>query len=59
MLILSVYLTIKFIDYNIKLKNHIKTSENAVQYFSNESEKLKSIYESYVDEYLEKQINKK
>ncbi len=46
-------------DYNFKLKKHIKTSENAVIYFSNEIDKLKSIYENYVDNYLEDLKRKK
>ncbi|MBS1548522.1 MAG: hypothetical protein JSS94_01470 [Bacteroidetes bacterium] len=55
----SIYLTYQFIKYNIKLKKHIKTSEKAVQYFVDESEKHKNIYENYVDNYLEKQNKNK
>lgn len=50
---LSLYLTYRFINYNFKLKKYIKTSEKAINYFSNESDNLKSIYENYVDNYLE------
>ena len=56
-LVLSIYFTTKLILNNIALKKHIKSCEEAVNYFSNESEKLKSIYENYVDNYLE--LNKK
>ncbi|WP_405383768.1 hypothetical protein [Maribacter sp. LLG6340-A2] len=52
-IILSIYLTYRFIKYNFKLKKYIKTSEKAINYFSNESNNLKSIYENYVDNYLE------
>ena len=56
-LVLSIYFTTKLILNYIALKKHIKSCEEAVNYFSNESEKLKSIYENYVDNYLE--LNKK
>ena len=52
-IILSLYLTYRFINFNFKLKKYIKTCEKAVIYFSNESDNLKSIYENYVDIYLE------
>lgn len=52
-LLLSLFLTYQFVMYNVKLKKHIRSSENAVRYFENESEKLKSIYENYVENYLE------
>jgi len=55
--LLSLYLTIIFFQYNRKLKLHIKTAEDTVEYFRIEGENLKSIYESYVDNYLER--NKK
>ena len=48
-LCLSLYLTYKFIIYNVQLKKHIRTTENAVKYFAGESENLKSIYENYVE----------
>lgn len=53
-IVLSLYLTYKFFNYTYKLKKYIKTSENATNYFSNESDKLKGIYENYVDNYLER-----
>lgn len=58
-IILSIYLTYRFLNYNFKLKKYIKTSENAISYFSNESDKLKGIYENYVDNYLEDLKRKK
>jgi hypothetical protein len=57
-LCLSLYLTYKFIIYNVQLKKHIRTTENAVKYFAGESENLKSIYENYVENYLESQKRK-
>ena len=57
-LILSTYFTISYIITLNNLKKHIKSSEYAVNYFANESEKLKSVYENYVDNYLN-QIKKK
>ena len=56
---LSLFLTYKFIINSTKLKRHIKATESAVQYFANESEKLKSIYENYVDTNLENQKRNK
>lgn len=56
-LILSIFFTVKYIWVTHALRKHIKSSENAINYFSNESEKLKNIYENYVDNYLE-QIKK-
>lgn len=52
---LSIYFTLRSIKFSNSLKKHTKTTENAIQYFSNESEKLKVVYENYVDNYLEKQ----
>lgn len=52
---LSIYFTLRSIKLSNSLKKHTKTAENAIQYFSNESEKLKVVYENYVDNYLEKQ----
>lgn len=40
------------------LKKHIRITENAVKYFAGESENLKSIYENYVENYLESQKRK-
>ncbi|MBN9336304.1 MAG: hypothetical protein J0I88_00405 [Chryseobacterium sp.] len=57
-LCLSAYLTYKFIIYNVMLKKHIRITENAVKYFAGESENLKSIYENYVENYLESQKRK-
>ena len=57
-LCLSLYLTYKFIIYNVQLKKHIRTTENAVKYFAGESENLKSMYENYVENYLESQKRK-
>lgn len=51
-ILLSIYLSYKFVVYNRKLKTHIESAENAVEYFSGESDKLKAIYENYVDTYL-------
>ena len=51
-ILLSLYLSYVFFNYNRKLKLHIKTSENAIAYFKTEGENLKSTYESYVDNYL-------
>ena len=58
-IILSIYLTYIYVNYNFKLKKHIKKSENAILYFSQEGEILKSNYENYVDNYLDDLKRKK
>ncbi len=52
-IILSLFLTYKFVSYNLKLKKHIKAVDGAVSYFAGESNILKSVYENYVENYLE------
>ncbi|MDO5606907.1 MAG: hypothetical protein Q4G08_00475 [Capnocytophaga sp.] len=51
--VLSVYFTIAYLLTTKALKKHIKSSENAVAYFASESEKLKAIYENYIENYLD------
>ncbi|WP_185147261.1 hypothetical protein [Chryseobacterium binzhouense] len=58
-ILLSIFLTYKFILYNLKLKKHIKTVDGAVSYFAGESNILKSIYENYVENYLEESKKKR
>ncbi len=52
-IVLSLFLTYKFVSYNLKLKKHIKSVDGAVSYFAGESNILKSVYENYVENYLE------
>lgn len=58
-LVLSIYFTINYLILTKALKKHIKSSENAVNYFSNESERLKINYENYINTYLEDLKKKK
>ncbi|WP_312345565.1 hypothetical protein [Chryseobacterium binzhouense] len=41
------------------MKKHIKTVDGAVSYFAGESNILKSIYENYVENYLEESKKKR
>ncbi len=50
----SFYFTYHFLRVNFQLKKHLKTAENAELYFINESENLKSVYEDYVNNYLQR-----
>ncbi|MDQ1161283.1 amino acid permease [Chryseobacterium sp. SORGH_AS 447] len=49
----SLFLTYKFWDFNTKLKNYRKIAGDAENHFEKESEILKSVYESYVNNYLD------
>lgn len=52
-LFLSIFLTFKLFYYNFKLVKHTNSVDDAVKYFSSESENLKSVYENYIENYLE------
>ncbi len=58
-IVLSLFFTYKFVSYNLKLKKHIKSVDGAVSYFAGESNILKSVYENYVENYLEASKTKK
>ena len=55
---LSIFLTFKVFYYNFKLVKHTNSVDDAVKYFSSESENLKSVYENYIENYLESIKNK-
>ncbi|WP_378104982.1 hypothetical protein [Chryseobacterium sp. sg2396] len=49
----SLFLTYKFWDFNTKLKKYKKIAGDAENHFEKESEILRSVYEGYVNNYLD------
>ena len=50
----SLYVLYQLVRYIKNLKKQLKTVENGIQYFSTEIEVLKSDYEIYVGDYLQR-----
>lgn len=50
----SLFISYKFVTYIKTLKQQLSIVENAIHHFSNESDVLKAEYETYVNNYLEK-----
>lgn len=53
----SLFISYKLVVYIKTLKQQLSIVENAIHHFSNESEVLKAEYETYVNNYLEKNRN--
>jgi uncharacterized protein with PQ loop repeat len=53
----SLFISYKLVVYIKTLKQQLSIVENAIHHFSNESEVLKGEYETYVNNYLEKNRN--
>jgi hypothetical protein len=56
-IVTSLLISYKLIIYIKTLKKQLTIVENAIHHFSNESEVLKGEYETYVNNYLEKNRN--